>query len=80
MRPFSLVKVNDHTIIVNEKDIYITASIQRAAIAPGQNTASIPPSSSFYSRPSQVEELKSKKIPTEYAIDGIVGHQGKKNS
>lgn len=72
---FPIVRVNKHTLLIDENIIHNTVSIQRATLAPEKATASS--THSPLSIPNRAEEPDTRETPTEYAVYRILRHDGK---
>lgn len=55
--PFPIIRVSYHTLFIDENGIRNTISIQRAALAPEQDIASVKSSKSPFFRPCRAQEL-----------------------
>lgn len=74
-----IIKVNDHTLTISEDGKFDTASIPQAVIALGLAGAELTKDSSSSVR-RRVKEPDFEETRTEYAVDRLVGHEGKVNT
>lgn len=66
LQPSLIVKSNDHTLVIDEKRLHSTISIQRATLGPRQDTASVLSSSPLLIS-SPAKEPDSEETPTDYS-------------
>lgn len=76
---FAIVKVNDHTLFIKENSIRNTISLQIDTIAFGQDTSSVPSSSSFPIL-SRTKQPDFNETLTEYTVDRNVVRLGKEKT
>lgn len=69
MGPFSTIKVRDHTLFIDENGIQNTVCVQRATLAPGQDSASVPSSNTTHFSPSRDQEPDSEETQTEFVVN-----------